>query len=338
MFLSPTPCCAMRWTFPSAAARPTPAEVESLREEIDLAIAGKRLIEWYKRRIPLDPSYQRLRIMYAALADKARTQSWPVVGAGPTLEDGANGPRVASLRARLQLTAESAVYDEELRQAVERYQSLHGLDVDGKVGRNTLAHLDTGLDVRLAQIRKNLERHRSQWQDRLPSGDVRLLVNLPSYRLTLEEQGKAVASMKVIIGHPDTPTPLLDEPVERLVFSPYWYVPEKIAREEIVPAMLRNPGYGPQNNYEVVDRQTQRPVAIENWRFGLNRSLVVRQQPGDNNALGRVKFILPNDRAVYLHDTRAPELFALNRRALSHGCIRVGETRTACRYAAESES
>ncbi len=311
--------------FAVGSRRPRPDEVVSLHADIAAALTERRLIDWYKQQIPVDPAYHRLRATYVALAaSTSHSDEWPTIGGWRTLEVGSEGPRVALLRQRLELpVAEPARYDDDVRDAVTRYQLLHGLDVDGKVGRRTLAHLDTGFDARMAQIRSNLERHRSEWRDSSRRYGIRVVVNLPSYRLTLQDNHTTVTSMKVIIGHPDTPTPLLDEPVERLVFSPYWYVPDKIAREEILPAMLRNPGYGASNNYEVLDRRTHQPLTADDWQGDQARSLVIRQQPGDNNALGRVKFVLPNDRAVYLHDTRAPELFAKSRRALSHGCIRV---------------
>ncbi len=309
--------------FAIGGRRPTRTEINVLRGEIASAVASQRLIDWYKHQVPIDPAYHRLRAVYKTMTETAGNTAWPTIGGWRTLEHGSTGPRVGRLRSRLGLpVAEPAHYGAEVADAVLRYQLLHGLEADGKVGRHTLAHLDTGLDVRLAQMRTNLERHRAEWRQSSHGVGVRVSINLPSYQLTVADNLATIATMRVIIGHPDTPTPLLNEPIERLVFSPYWYVPDKIAREEILPAMVTNPSFSAINNYEVLDGRTHQPIGSDDWQAA-KRPLIIRQRPGSNNALGGVKFILPNDRAVYLHDTRAPELFALSRRALSHGCIRV---------------
>ena len=308
--------------FVAGKRRPTPVEIENLRDEILAATRTGRLLDWYVAKIPRDPAYHLLRAALRRLDDDPHV--WPVIGAGRTLEKGAHGERVGRLRQRLGLAADgNARFDTELELALQEYQALHGLDADGRLGPRTLAHLDTSRDLRRLQVRQNLERHRQQWLHGRPASGTRIVVNLPSYRLALHDDSGELASMKVIIGHPDTPTPALDESIERLEFSPYWYVPDTIAATEVLPSMLRDPGYGQRNGYEILDRRSFRPVTVGDWLTGELGSMLVRQKPGDANALGRVKFVLPNSRSIYLHDTGRPELFARHDRALSHGCIRV---------------
>jgi murein L,D-transpeptidase YcbB/YkuD len=168
---------------------------------------------------------------------------------------------------------------------------------------------------RIRQIELNLERWR--W---LPAdlGRRFVLVNVPSFRLTAYDQGRPALSMKVVTGKPDSPTPVLSGEMTTVVFSPYWNVPSTIAADEIIPAVLRDPGYLRRHNLELV-RGTD-VVGHAALRSG---DVQIRQRPGAGNALGLVKFLFPNRFNVYLHDTPEDGLFARPRRAFSHGCIRV---------------
>ena len=310
--------------FTIGSRKPDNDEITALRDEVVSAVRSGDLLSWYYAKIPPSRAYNRLLYTYHQMKQTSDTVSWPYIDGRKTLEPGDEGERVGLLRERLGLaTTGVAVFDQELETAVRQYQSQHGLDVDGKAGPRTLAHLNTSYASRLRQIRRNLERHRRQWSLNFQEGPMRLYVNLPSYQLTLYDDQGELTTMKVIVGHPKTPTPTFAESIDRLEFSPYWYVPASIARKEILPAMRANPNYGKRNRYEILERKTFRRLSDAEWQSGAVSSFVVRQRPGDKNALGRVKFVLPNTRAIYLHDTSSPQLFSRQQRALSHGCIRV---------------
>lgn len=154
-------------------------------------------------------------------------------------------------------------------------------------------------------LRMNLERWR--WAPR-DLGERYVLINVPAYQMQVMEGEQPALAMRVIVGAPDTPTPLFSDEMTYVVFSPYWNIPESILREETLPRLERDPDYARRNNLEVIeDGETFR----------------IRQLPGPENALGLVKFIFPNHFNVYLHDTPTDRLFFKDARALSHGCIRI---------------
>lgn len=210
-----------------------------------------------------------------------------------------------------------AVYDETLAGAVAEFQRRHAIDVDSILGPGTAASLNLPADYRLGQIASNLERLR--WLPR-DLGDRYIYVNVPAFRLDAYDNGAPVLSMRVIVGseYRDRSTPAFADSMSYLEFAPYWNVPENIANEEIWPKASADPGYLERSNYEVVnDGGTTR----------------IRQRPGRHNALGLVKFMFPNEFAIYLHHTPQEELFERDIRAFSHGCIRVEKPAELAEYA-----
>ena len=222
---------------------------------------------------------------------------------------------------------DSQRYDGPLAVAVKRFQTRHGLDPDGVIGQGTLAALRTPLAWRVRQIEFALERLR--WLPDLK--DQRLLVvNIPMFRLwawdSVPPTAPPALGMGVIVGRAlSTQTPVFVESMEEVIFRPYWNVPPSILRHEIVPKLIRDPGYLRQQNMEIVGESGSTPIeptpnAIAQLRAG---TLRVRQRPGPQNSLGLVKFVFPNEENVYMHGTPARELFARSRRDFSHGCVRV---------------
>jgi murein L,D-transpeptidase YcbB/YkuD len=215
-----------------------------------------------------------------------------------------------------------------------------GAAIDGNDVRDTLASLAPvhpqykGLQAALSRARQegskehverislNLERWR--WVPR-HLGERHVLVNVPSYQMQVVEGEKPVLAMRVIVGAPDTPTPLFSDNMTYVVFSPYWNIPDSILREETLPRLTEDPDYLVRNNMEVVGTSGERvDVASVDWADEeATKGLRFRQAPGPENALGLVKFIFPNHFSVYLHDTPGDALFKKQQRALSHGCIRV---------------
>jgi murein L,D-transpeptidase YcbB/YkuD len=257
------------------------------------------------------------------------------------VEPGAIYAGVAALAERLRrvgdLPADAAVpadnrYAGPLVKAVGIFQDRHGLKPDGVLGRDTLAALATPLEVRVRQIELSLERLR--WLPELPAGPL-IAVNIPSFKLwaftDAHDDRAAQLSMPVIVGRAvdARKTPVFIGEMRYLEFSPYWNVPPTIQRSEIVPRLARDPAYWEKEELEAVPTGG-RGVAIttldaETLRGLEKGALRVRQRPGAKNALGGVKFVLPNTMDIYLHGTPAQRLFGQTRRDFSHGCIRVAD-------------
>lgn len=292
---------------------------------------------------------------YRAIVDAG---GWPQVPDGPLLEIGVRDSRVPTLRTRLQASGDltpgaetgeniddgvdaletmdkpeaaagntrSPRYDKQLANAVKLFQRRHGLKVDGKVGSGTLAALNVPARQRVRQIEINLERWR--W---LPAdlGDRYVMVNIPEYRLRAYEDSKPALEMRVVVGesYDDRATPVFSDAMEYVVFRPYWNVPAGIAADEIVPEVRKNSGYLEEKNYEIVAQFTPEAEVLPNTPDNIDKveagELYVRQRGGSSNALGLVKFMFPNEYAVYLHDSPAEQLFSRTQRDFSHGCVRV---------------
>lgn len=224
-------------------------------------------------------------------------------------------------------------YDGALAAAVKRFQSRHGLEEDGVLGRDTIAALNVPLARRARQLELTLERLR--WLPDFAPGRV-IAVNLPAYRLWAfdgAQRDKPVLEMRVIVGTAvKTPTPLFIGQMRHIEFNPYWNVPRSILTKEIIPKLERNPGYLEQNDMEVVGSTEGGMLAA--LRAGKAR---VRQRPGPRNALGAIKFVMPNPMDIYLHSTPARELFRRTRRDLSHGCIRVEQPAELARFALQDQ-
>ena len=153
-------------------------------------------------------------------------------------------------------------------------------------------------------------------------GQRYVIVNIPAYELYLIERGAEVLRMRVVVGKAFDPTPVFSDEITHVTFNPSWNVPESIAAEEILPAVSADETYLERHNMEIVDKQGQ-VVTLDEVDTTNPKSFLVRQRPGGGNALGRIKFVLPNKHDVYLHDTPAGSLFSRTSRAFSHGCVRV---------------
>jgi murein L,D-transpeptidase YcbB/YkuD len=237
------------------------------------------------------------------------------------LEAGDTAEAIVSLRRRLRLLGDlerdgaGPVYDSTLVLAVQRFQRRHGLEPDGIIGAGSLRAFNVPLARRLRTMLINMERLR--WVPEQQPADL-LVVNIPEFRLHVYEQGREVMSMAVVVGATATRTVIFSDTLSQIVFSPTWTVPTSITRNEILPKMARDPGYLRKNNMEIVGGTASLPV--------------IRQRPGASNALGRVKFLFPNSYSIYMHDTPSQGAFALEKRAFSHGCIRLSQPRELAEY------
>jgi murein L,D-transpeptidase YcbB/YkuD len=266
---------------------------------------------------------------------------WPSIPGGATIRTGDVDPRVAALRRRL--AAEeylasptgSDTMDATVASAVAAFQRQHGLTVDTLVGPGTRAALDITAAQRVRQIEANIERLR--WLPPHP-GERFVVVNVPAFSLYAFDGGERVLSMRVVVGDElvSRRTPIFADTMEYIEFGPYWNVPRSIAVNEILPQARRDRAYLARNNYRILRGWGDNAPAVDPYSLS-NAALFstryrVRQDPGPDNALGRVKFMFPNDFAVYLHDTPARSRFEQADRALSHGCVRVADPEALAAY------
>jgi murein L,D-transpeptidase YcbB/YkuD len=281
---------------------------------------------------PTDSIYLGLRQTLARYRALAAAGGWPQLADGANLGPGSTDPRIGTLRLRLQLTGDLAAdaqghpqnrYDDDLHRAVRRFQQRHGLPANGIVDEQTRAVLNIPVQERIRQILANLERAR--W---LPDdlGDPHVLVNLADFALHVTERGRDVMRMRVVIGDPETITPVFSDKISYIEINPYWNVPRSIAVKEKLPVLKRNPGALKTQNIRLLGPGGEEidPATI-NWAAvnANNFNYRLRQDPGERNALGRIKFMFPNPYGVYLHDTPSRALFRRQVRAFSHGCIRI---------------
>lgn len=279
---------------------------------------------------PVHPHYSRLLDALERYRAIEENGGWPSIKIDETLKPGMSDTAVTLLRTRLHRSGDlsknrdstNTLFDENVATAVAQFQVRHGLAVDSLLGPATLAALNVPVTERVRQIERSIERWRWLPQD---LGDRYVLVNIPAFKVFGYQNGQQALEMRVIVGSEfnEQYTPVFRDKMEYVVFRPYWNVPAGIAAEEIAPKAMDDPTYISRNNYEILDGEdivTPNEEAIEKLIEGKYR---IRQQGGPTNALGLVKFIFPNQHAIYLHDTPADHLFDRTERDMSHGCIRL---------------
>ena len=296
---------------------------------LERALADDTVTESLQALAPQGKGYAELRDMLRRYREVERAGGWPVVGSAK----GAQGSQVGRLRARLQASGDlpegqnqsdkNAARDKALADALRRFQKRHGLQETGTVNAATLAALNVPTSQRIRQVELNMERWR--W---LPDdfGPRYILVNIPSFKMSVFEDGKQVMESKVVVGRQERQTPTFTANMAYLVLSPKWYVPRSIAVKDKLPQLKRNP-YALKRQKIRIYNSTGREidpgsidwsaVSANSFRYQL------RQDAGPRNALGGIKFMFPNPYSIYLHDTPSRELFSRNQRTYSSGCIRI---------------
>jgi L,D-transpeptidase YcbB len=318
-----------RITNPSALskmidAKPDVPTVEAVLATLDNAEEPSAALQGYQ------PQHAGYKALKKALA-KAREETGStedIVPAGKTLRLGQTDETIIALRRRLGVDAQAdeMLFDEPLAEALKEFQRINGIRATGVLNAMTTAALNgeplngtTPQKVSVADIIVNMERWRWMPAD---LGYNHIFVNIPEFRLTIIENNAQTHETRVVVGKPETQTPVFSDKVEFVVVNPTWTVPPSIALKEYLPKLRDNPYAMQERGFEVV--RNGRPIdpGSVDW-FNPPRDIAIRQPPGERNALGHIKFMLPNRHAVYLHDTPKKQYFEQDSRAESHGCIRV---------------
>lgn len=263
-----------------------------------------------------DKYYEDVNEMYGELKknlqlylDVVKAGGWAQIPAVKSIKKGENHTAIPAIKRRLQLTNDlagsdsTAVFTDSLETAVKRFQKRHGYKDNGIITAALVKDMNVPALTRLKQVLLNMDRMR--WMPQNPAGNL-IIVNIPEFILHVYDGKKTVFDMVVVVGRVGNNTMMFNGDLSQIVFSPFWNVPPSIIEKEINPAIARNPNYLASKNMERVGNG-------------------IRQRPGPGNALGKVKFIFPNSFNMYFHDTPSKSLFGQDKRAFSHGCIRLSE-------------
>jgi len=317
-----------------------------IRRDIDLVPLGPWMAELLASREPaavieraslLHPDARALRAELARLRALAAAGGTPTIpgNLNTTLEPGATDPvRVPALRARLAVDMPalargetgSPVYDTLLQDAVRRFQEAEGLEADARVGRLTWQALNRPVEQRIRQLRVALDMRRAAGP---PPAERRIEVNIPFQRLQMLEGTREILAMNTVVGRPDRQTPMLNVRLTAVQFNPPWGVPVRNAREDLLPRFRANPDAMIARGFRLFQRVEGEVVEVDprsvDWTaYSRNHfPYSVRQDAGDANALGRIKFVMPNGEDIFMHDTPDRHYFRRGARFFSSGCIRL---------------
>jgi murein L,D-transpeptidase YcbB/YkuD len=273
--------------------------------EVSLALQSRSLSAFLAGLAPSHPEYAQLKALLAKYDAAIAQGGWQ-----GTFSKRGKGRE--ELQRRLSFEDDSVANDDDLTDAVQKFQAHHGLDANGALDRETIDALSVPAPQRALEVEANMERWR--WMPR--NFEPRyVMVNVPTQTLKVVANGNIALASQVIVGKPEAPTPILRAEATSVIANPPWNIPPKIMRKEIIPKLHANPDYLREHNMV--------------WRAGGG----IQQRPGGKNALGRIKLDLPNRFDVYLHDTPSKKLFGRDERDLSHGCVRVEKILPLASYA-----
>ena len=268
-----------------------------------------------------DKYYEDVNNTYKLLKDKlekyasiAKQGGWPQISTpAKKLKKGSSSPDVIQLKKRLQLTGDmaadtTAVFNEALEAGIKNFQQRFGYTATGVLTDGLIKDMNVPVLNRIQQLLINMGR--MQWMINEPKGQM-IVVNIPEFILHIKDGAKKVFEMNVVVGKEGHNTMMFTGNLNQVVFSPYWNLPPSIVKKEILPAIERNPNYLASHHMEITGNEGGLPV--------------IRQLPGEDNSLGKVKFLFPNSFNIYFHDTPAKTLFDKDKRAYSHGCIRLSD-------------
>jgi murein L,D-transpeptidase YcbB/YkuD len=270
----------------------------------------------------INQSYKLLKEELIKYYEIAKNGGWPQLTAdAKKIKKGSSSPLIVTLKKRLQITGDmpledsSQVFTDTLENGIKHFQQSLGYTLTGTVSSSLINDLNVTALQRVQQILINLNRMR--WMPYEPDGKL-ILVNIPEFVLHVFEGKNKVFDMAVVVGKEGNNTMMFTGRLSQIVFSPYWNVPSSIVEKEIMPSIATNANYLLDQNMEITGEEDGLPV--------------VRQLPGEKNSLGRVKFLFPNSFDIYFHDTPSKSLFSKDKRAYSHGCIRLSEPEKLAQY------
>lgn len=295
--------------------------------------------------------YYRLVELLKYYRNVQKLGGWEKIPEGQSIRLNNNDKRLLSIKKRLQITGDlkeienpnNMIYNEEnLIRSVKSFQKSHNLVTDGLIGKTTVNALNIPVSTKISTIVLNMDRFR--WMERgMDKSAVAINVNIPAFRMALMERGNEVFTMKVIVGKKTRPTPIINSMVSYAVVNPTWTAPETIVREDII-GKNNIESYLSSHHMKVYSTNDGEAVEVNsddiNWSSYAGHKGVpftFTAEPGKSNPLGEVKFIFPNKYSVYMHDTNRRDLFSNNDRALSSGCIRLGEPKKLLSYLLEKE-
>jgi len=270
----------------------------------------------------VNESYKGLKDQLGKYLTIARNGGWPQLNTfKKSLKKGVTSPDIAIIKKRLMISGDltandtSQVFNDTLAMAVKNFQARHGFSETGSISDSLIKEMNVPVTKRIEQLLMNMDRMR--WLANNPSGNL-IVVNIPEFVLHVYEGKQKAFDIDVVVGKEGHNTMMFNGDLNQVVFSPYWNVPPSIVAKEILPAIEKNPNYIAKENMEITGNDDGLPV--------------VRQKPGAGNALGKVKFLFPNSFNIYFHDTPAKSLFEKDKRAYSHGCIRLKEPEKFANY------
>jgi murein L,D-transpeptidase YcbB/YkuD len=302
---------------------------QTVSQELSQAIKARQIPEEVESVKPDLPFYRQMKASLALYRQIAKENPFAAIADDKTLRLNDDHPNVTGLRRRLeelQFLEESSAstrFDQTLHDAVIAYQADHNLDADGIVGPASWTQLNVPYARRIEQLRINLDRLRWIREDR---SDDFIVVNIAGFELYHMVDDKLNWSTPVMVGNVRTQTPMFHSRMSYLVLNPTWTVPRSIIRRSLWAKFSADPSYVNSHNYHLYDSDGNLvdPLTLDWSQYSAGRfPFRVVQQPGPGNALGRVKFMFPNQHAIYLHDTPSQQLFSRTARAFSAGCIRV---------------
>jgi murein L,D-transpeptidase YcbB/YkuD len=302
---------------------------------IETAALSGSLSELFAQAEPKEYHYKALQASLIRYLEMQKNGGWPTVAFEGVLKPDESHDVVPFLRERLRITGdygscysnEDTRYDNCLKEAVVHFQKRHGLEDEGIIGKKTMAALNVPIEKRIEQIRLNLDR--IKWLHER-NAKWHIIVNIPAFTLFFEEDRALLLQMKVITGTRKNPTPVFSNTVRTIVLNPHWNVPKSIIQKEMIPKIFKDPHAMAKEKIEIYTGWGQDAQKVSagsvNWgQYRYSKTVPYRfaQTPGYHNALGKVKFLFPNQFHVYMHDTPTKSLFDRNVRAFSHGCIRL---------------
>ncbi len=296
------------------------------------ALVNQNIDGFYKSLTPLKKRHQAL---INALQRYQNMYDIKKVTYGDDLKFGDNHPRISNIKKRLAISGDfptqnsySDIFDEKLKMALTQYKNRFNLEQNGLIDKVTIYYLNKPIELLIKDIIVNLDKLKV-FPDKFPNEVI--IVNIPEFRMNYYKNSYPILSMNAVVGRDVRPTPIFSSKMTYLVLNPTWNIPANLVRRDLIPTLEENPNYMEEHNIHAYKGWGKNSKEIKN--FSVSKLLPYKeggsipyrfvQSPGDDNALGRVKFMFPNKYSVYLHDTDNKDLLTRRYRVYSSGCMRL---------------